>query len=43
MERELNDAAELIDLGIASQTTKGAWGIYMDEILTQDKTGLADD
>jgi len=33
----------LIDLGAATQETKGAWGVLSDEVLMHNMPGLAKD
>jgi hypothetical protein len=42
MERDENNH-DLIELAIASETTKGAWGNLSDEVLMHEMRGLADD
>ena len=43
MKREVEVRTDLIDLGMATEATKGAWGIFSDEVLMQEKPGLAND
>ena len=43
MEREQDKNADVIELGAAAAATRGAWGIYVDEMLMQDKPGLSSD
>jgi hypothetical protein len=43
MEREQEIGTELIDLGAASEATKGAWGYFSDEVLMHEKPGLSND
>lgn len=33
----------LIDLGAATRETKGAWGVFSDEVLMHNMPGLAKD
>jgi hypothetical protein len=42
MERD-ESVQDLIELAIASETTKGAWGSFSDEVLMHEMTGLSDD
>jgi hypothetical protein len=43
MEREQTPQTDIVDLGEASTTTKGAWGLYNDEVLKQHMPGLSVD
>ncbi len=43
MERDNQTLSDLIDLGAASEATKGPWGDFRDEYLTQPMTGLSND
>lgn len=43
MEREDQLGPEVIDLGAATEATKGAWGIYLDEVLMHQEPGLSID
>lgn len=43
MEREKNVGPDLIDLGTATEETKGAWGAFSDEVLMQHMPGLSND
>ena len=40
---ERDETEDLIELAIASETTKGAWGNFSDEILMHEMVGLSDD
>lgn len=35
--------SDVIDMGAASEETKGAWGIFADEVHMQEKPGLSID
>jgi hypothetical protein len=41
MKREVEVRSGLIDLGTATEATRGAWGIFSDEVLMHEKPGLA--
>lgn len=41
MERDHESDQELIELGSITQATKGGWGHYTDEFLTQNMPGLS--
>lgn len=43
MERETWVEPEIIDLGEASEETRGAWGLLSDEILMHMSAGLMED
>jgi hypothetical protein len=34
---------DVIDLGAATEATKGAWGMFSDEVLMHEKPGLSTD
>jgi hypothetical protein len=43
MKREQEIGSELIDLGAATEATRGAWGYFSDEVLMHEKPGLSTD
>ena len=43
MNRTDEARSDVIELGVATEVTKGAWGIYSDEVLMHSMPGLSDD
>jgi hypothetical protein len=43
MKREQEIGTELIDLGAATEATKGGWGLFTDEVIMQEQPGLSND
>lgn len=43
MERTDQPCPDLVDLGDVTETTKGPWGHYADDVLMQQMAGLASD
>lgn len=43
MRSEKRSLKAVIQLGTASKETKGAWGMFSDEVLTHNMPGLAND
>lgn len=43
MKRTEEERSNVIELGVATEATRGSWGIYSDEVLMRHMPGLSDD
>ncbi len=43
MNRTDEERPDVIELGVATEATRGSWGIYSDEVLMRHMPGLSDD